>query len=151
MRMAHSEWTSSTASALNELAVTSFKALAVLEVHSECAILIPQRHYRPFLAEVPLHTHDLLIAARQVGDVSERDVVGYLLLQRQARLRHGRDVGELWIDLNVAYAEESLQASRGGRDRLAQDCIAASGHVVRGGRALARGQTAHTFGRSTYP
>ena len=52
-----------------------FKALTVLEVHSERAILIPQRHHRPFLAEVPLHPHDLLIAARQVGDVGERDVV----------------------------------------------------------------------------
>src|SRR5258708_34642153 len=100
--------------------VTSFKPLAVLEVHSERAILIPQRYHRPFLAEVPLHTHDLLVAAHQVGDVGERDVVGYLLLQRQARLRYGRDVGELWIDLDVAHAEESRQACRCGRDRLAQ-------------------------------
>src|SRR3984957_11912573 len=98
--------------------------LPVLEIDAEGAIFVPQRHRRPFAVEIPLHPHDLLAGDRQIRDVSECNVGGYLLFHGETGLRNDGDVGELGIDLDMADSEELLQAPGVGRDGLREEGVA---------------------------
>ena len=83
---------------------------------------IPQSHGGEFRCHIPLHTNDLRVGLGYVRNVSESDVVCYLLLQRHARARLAVASGERRIDLELTQAENPLHtAGKRVRDGLAED------------------------------
>src|SRR5437667_210968 len=64
-----------------------FEAFLVKEVDAEQAVFIPNRNDGPVAVQRPFHSHDLLVAAGEIGDVGEGQVPAHLLFQREARLR----------------------------------------------------------------
>src|SRR5579871_2721821 len=100
------------------------EALPILDIDTKSPVFIAQRHGRPFAAEIPFHTYDLLVAHGQILDVGKRDVGRYLLLHRKPGLGNDGHVGKLRIDLDMADTKELLEASGVGRNRLRKQGVA---------------------------
>jgi hypothetical protein len=93
--------------AAGQIASPSLEPLLKVKVQPELAVLLAQRYRRPVPAQRPLHAHYLRVGLRHVGDVSERDVARYLLLQREARLRIVFHAADGRVDAQVAHAEKT--------------------------------------------
>src|ERR1700721_2468446 len=84
------------------IAANLLESLLVEKIQTEQSILIPHRNRRPVLIQRPFDAHDHLVGGGDVGDVSERNTLIHLLLEREAGLRVVLHTGQLRIDLEPA-------------------------------------------------
>ena len=94
-------------------------------IEADYAVLVAGSDRRNVAREVILALNDLLRALRDIGAVSQRDVIGKLLLNGDLG-SSGRGIGfrgqALRIDLDAAGAKQLLDtAAYGGIDRLVDD------------------------------
>src|ERR1019366_308555 len=100
-----------------------FLALSNADIEAHHAVLIARAHHRNIAIDVVFALNDLLRTLRNVGAVSERDIIGELLLDGDLRTPR-RGIGfrsqPLRIDLDPADSEKLLHAAaHSGIDRLA--------------------------------
>src|ERR1700736_5535698 len=91
-----------------------FLALSHADIEADHAVLIARAHHRNVALDVVLALNNLLRTLRDVGAVSERNIIGELLLNRNLRaprrgVRFGRQA--LRIDFDPADSEELLHAA----------------------------------------
>src|ERR1035437_9589896 len=104
-----------------------FLALSNADIEAHHAVLIARAHHRNIAIDVVFALNDLLRTLRNVGAVSERDIIGELLLDGDLRTPR-RGIGfrsqPLRIDLDPADSEKLLHAAAHSRiDRLADDQV----------------------------
>ena len=119
----HPDWKAVREASSSQLFLTASHA----DIETDHAILIARAHNRDIAIDIVFALDDLLRALRHVGAVTERNIVGELLLDGDLRSPRGR-VGfgrqALGIDLDSADSEQFLHAAADGRvDRLADDEI----------------------------
>src|SRR6185312_10832416 len=93
-----------------------FKSLLILNIDPEQAIFITNSNQRIFAIQSPFKAKDLFSSARKVRYVSNGDLSGYRLFEREAGLRHVFHSLKHGIDFQVCHPEEPLQPTRIGRN-----------------------------------
>src|SRR5215471_373481 len=98
-----------------------FKPAFVQKVQAYEAVLLAKGNRGPPRGDRPLDSDHLGVTGGDVGDVSECDGRGDLLLESEASLGGAFDAGEGRVDTELADTEEALQtAGYGAGDRRAK-------------------------------